>query len=162
MVLGSSRIKESPVPSVRRARVTDLPSIVEIERASFVEPWEPDTLRQSIEWFPGTCFVATVGKEVTGFLIATPQAVNEGFFGHICNLAVSPDFRGRGIGTMLLRRAEHQFALDGAEGMQLEVRESNHVARSFYKKNGYEEAMVFAGYYSNGEDAIVMMKWFRT
>lgn len=156
----SERAVEDPVARVRRARLTDLPSIVEIERSSFVEPWEPETLRQTIEWFPTTCFVADLGGEVVGFLFATPQSVNMGFYGHICNLAVSPAQRRRGIGTLLLRRAEQQFALDGAEGMQLEVRESNLVAREFYRKRGYREVMIFTGYYSNGENAIIMMKWF--
>ncbi|MDH7593585.1 MAG: ribosomal protein S18-alanine N-acetyltransferase [Methanomicrobiales archaeon] len=160
MALDSFRPLEGPVAVVRHARLTDLPSIVEIERTSFLEPWEPDTIRQSIEWFPFTCFVATIGEKVVGFLIATPQNADDGFYGHICNLAVAPEYRNSGIGTLLLRRTEQQFALDGAEGIQLEVRESNLAARQFYRNRGYEEMMIFTRYYSNGESAIIMMKWF--
>ncbi len=62
---------------------------------------------------------------------------------------------------MLVRREEHQFAIELASGVQLEVRLSNYAARQFYKKIGYREAFHIDRYYANGEDAVVMMKWFR-
>lgn len=162
MMIDTEGAALGPVARVRRARLTDLPSIVEIERASFLEPWESETLRQTIEWFPTTCYVAVFDGRVVGFLFATPQSSDDGFYGHICNLAVAPAYRRRGIGTLLLKRAEQEFALNGAEGIQLEVRESNLAAREFYRKRGYREVMIFTGYYSNGESAIIMMKWFNT
>jgi ribosomal-protein-alanine N-acetyltransferase len=155
------RTPAPPVPRIRRARPEDVDHLLAIERASFVEPWEPDTIRQSIGWFPSSCFVAEWQNEVVGFLIGSPQPVNDGFYGHICNLAVAEEYRGMGIGRLLVRRAEHQFLMEGALGIQLEVRESNKGARSFYKKLGYEEVFLFPQYYSNGEHAVVMMKWFR-
>ena len=155
------RTPAPPVPRIRRARPEDVDHLHAIERASFVEPWEPDTIRQSIGWFPSSCFVAEWQNEVVGFLIGSPQPVNDGFYGHICNLAVAEEYRGIGIGRLLVRRAEHQFLMEGAQGIQLEVRESNTGGRSFYKKLGYEEVFLFPHYYSNGENAVVMMKWFR-
>ncbi len=155
------RISAPLIPKVRRARSGDVEAILGIERASFVEPWEQDTIRQSIDWFPSTCFVSEVHGEVVGFLIASPQPINDGYYGHICNLAVAEKSRRMGIGRLLVRRAEHQFLMEGAQGTQLEVRESNADARFFYKKLGYEEVFLFPHYYSNGENAVVMMKWFR-
>jgi ribosomal-protein-alanine N-acetyltransferase len=150
-----------PVPIVRRARVSDVARILAIERASFVEPWDEEIISQSIELFPTSCFVAEYRIEIVGFIIGSPQPVEEGFYGHIANLAVSEHCRRRGIGRLLLKRAEHQFLLEGALGVQLEVRESNSTARDFYRKEGYEEVFIFPWYYSNSENAIVMMKWFR-
>ena len=149
------------VPVIRRALVSDIPGIMAIERASFIEPWDHETIVQSIEYFPTTCFVAEYRGEIMGFLIGAPQLVEEGYYGHISNLAVADRCRRRGIGNLLLKRAEHQFLVEGARGIQLEVRESNEGARKFYKKMGYEEVFVFPWYYSNGENAVVMMKWFR-
>ena len=148
-------------PLIRRARLSDLDQILVIERASFKEPWDADTIVQSIGWFPTTCFVAEWGREIIGFLIGSPRPVEEGFFGHICNLAVAVQFRSRGIGSLLLQRAEHQFMLEGALGIQLEVRESNNLARTFYQQRGYAEVVVVPHYYTNDESAMVMMKWFR-
>jgi ribosomal-protein-alanine N-acetyltransferase len=62
---------------------------------------------------------------------------------------------------LLLRRLEHQFALELATGIQLEVRVSNTRAQRFYRKQGYKEVFEISGYYADGEDALVMMKWFR-
>lgn len=148
-------------PLIRRARLGDLNHILEIERASFKEPWDADTIVQSIGWFPTTCFVAEWGGKVIGFLIGTPRPVEEGFFGHICNLAVAEEFRSKGIGSLLLKRAEHQFMVEGALGMQLEVRESNNLARTFYQQRGYVEVVTVPHYYTNDESAMVMMKCFR-
>ena len=61
----------------------------------------------------------------------------------------------------LLRRLEHQFALELATGIQLEVRVGNTTAQRFYRRLGYRDIFQIEGYYSNGEDALVMMKWFR-
>ena len=48
-----------------------------------------------------------------------------------------------------------------ATGVQLEVRASNTRAQRFYRRLGYKEVFEIDGYYSDGEDALVMMKWFR-
>ena len=77
------------------------------------------------------------------------------------NFAVAPRCRRRGVGRHLLRRLEQEYAILGANGVQLEVRVSNTVAQEFYRRLGYREVFQVASYYSNGEDALVMMKWFR-
>ena len=43
------------------------------------------------------------------------------------------------------------------QNLTLEVRKSNEVAISFYKKNGFNEVAVRKNYYK-GEDGILMMK----
>jgi ribosomal-protein-alanine N-acetyltransferase len=157
----SPKTSARPIPFVRRARAADVSRILSIERASFIEPWDEETISQSIELFPTSCFVAEYRGEIVGFLIGSPQPVEEGFYGHVANLAVAEHCRMRGIGHRLLSRAEHQFLLEGALGIQLEVRESNIGGREFYRKEGYEEVFIFPWYYSDNENAIVMMKWFR-
>ena len=42
-----------------------------------------------------------------------------------------------------------------------EVRVGNTVAQRFYRRLGYRNVFEIEGYYSDGEDALVMMKWFR-
>lgn len=146
---------------LRRATEDDVPAIVAIERESFVDPWSGETFRQSLEYWADSFFVAVVDGQVAGFVVGGLEDTSEAVYGHICNFAVAEAFRGRGIGRMLVRRAEHQFAIHLAEGVQLEVRVSNTHAQVFYRKQGYEPVFTIGGYYSNGEDAVVMMKWFR-
>ncbi|HJJ96912.1 MAG TPA: hypothetical protein O0X38_04655 [Methanocorpusculum sp.] len=40
------------------------------------------------------------------------------------------------------------------------MRVSNTAAHGFYEMIGYEDVIVFGEYYADGEDAIVMMRWF--
>ena len=146
---------------VRRAKPGDVPSIAAIERQTFPDPWGEGIFQETISYFPSSFFVAASGGEVIGFIVGGLEDTGELVYGHICNLAVIPGYQQHGIGRLLLRRAEHQFIVETASGVQLEVRVSNTAAQKFYKRNGYREVFSIPRYYANGEDSIVMMKWFR-
>lgn len=146
---------------IRRMKEADINVVQEIERHSFTDPWNRDTLIEALEIFPDTNFIAESEGKVAGFIICGVEDTGEEIYGHICSLAVSTRHRGMGIGTALVQRAEYQVMLSGATAMQLEVRISNQAAQQFYQKRGYEPVFQFAGYYANTEDAIVMMRWFR-
>jgi len=72
------------------------------------------------------------------------------------NIVVAATARRRGIGKRLLTElVEHVRSAQGSE-IFLEVRQSNHDARSLYRKMGFEELGLRRGYYSNPpEDAIL-------
>jgi ribosomal-protein-alanine N-acetyltransferase len=146
---------------IRRAIPTDVAEIDAIERGAFIDPWDFSTFLDALGYYPSTFFVAESGGRVAGFVIGALEDTGEHIYGHICNLAVLPEYRKTGIGRMLVTRVENQFALELATGVQLEVRASNIAAQQFYRKLGYRDVFVIGGYYSNGEDAIVMMRWFR-
>jgi ribosomal-protein-alanine N-acetyltransferase len=146
---------------IRRARTADVQAMSAIERESFPDPWDPEILAETITYFPTTIFVATAHAHIIGFVAGGLENTGEEIYGHICNLAIARPFRRRGIGRLLVAREEHQFAAELASGVQLEVRHSNRAAQIFYHRLGYREVFQIAGYYANGEDAIVMMKWFR-
>lgn len=146
--------------AVRRVRARDLAEIVHIEALSFPDPWDEETIQQVLEYYPRTFFAAEMDGHVAGFIAAGLEDTGEERYGHIMNLAVLPALRCRGIGKNLVARVEAEFILLGASAVQLEVRFSNAVARRFYERLGYRQVLVFAHYYANGEDAVVMMKWF--
>lgn len=148
-------------PTIRRARRQDVPQILEIEREAFVEPWEEEVFFQTLEWCPRTSLVADVDGVVVGFLVGCLESTGESTFGHISNLAVRSEFRKRGIGSLLVLRAEQQFLLEGAGAVLLEVRTSNTPGQSFYRTLKYSDVYRIHAYYSNGEDAIVMRKELR-
>jgi len=77
--------------------------------------------------------------------------------GHICTLAVRPDWRGRGLGEALLAGLIERGRERGAALMTLEVRVSNVVAQNLYLKYGFRVVGRRTGYYSdNREDALIM------
>ncbi|MCC7567313.1 MAG: ribosomal protein S18-alanine N-acetyltransferase [Methanoregulaceae archaeon] len=147
--------------TIRRTRPTDIQSIVRIERESFPDPWDAPTFEETLGYFPSTFFVAEIAGDVVGFIAGGLEDTGEEVYGHICNLAVTPSSRKKGIGRVLVKRAEQQFAIELASGVQLEVRASNRVAQEFYVRLGYRQVFCIAEYYADGEDAIIMMKWFR-
>jgi ribosomal-protein-alanine N-acetyltransferase len=149
------------LPVIRRTAPSDIGAILAIEQESFIDPWEQTAFHEALAYFPTTYFVAVCDGRVVGFIIGGLEDTGENIYGHICNLAMSTRYRRRGIGRLLVNRLEHQFALERATGVQLEVRFSNTAAQRFYRRLGYRDIFGIDKYYSNGEDAIVMMKWLR-
>jgi [ribosomal protein S18]-alanine N-acetyltransferase len=76
---------------------------------------------------------------------------------HVTTIAVRPQFRGRGLGELMLV-ALTEIAIDiNARWLTLEVRVSNEVAQALYRKYGFKPAGVRQRYYSdNHEDALIM------
>ena len=76
---------------------------------------------------------------------------------HVTTIATHPDVRGHGVGELLLVALIHRGIEVGARWTTLEVRASNTVAQSLYRKYTFKEMGVRRRYYSdNGEDALVM------
>lgn len=76
---------------------------------------------------------------------------------HITNLAVRTEYRGKGIGELLLLATIDLANELKARFMTLEVRVSNLVAQSLYSKYGFVQMGVRRGYYlDNHEDAAIM------
>jgi len=161
MIKSRDAIPAKTPAQIRRAGPTDVDAIYAIEVEAFVEAWDKQTFAEALSYYPTTFFVAICEGQIAGFIIGAIEDTGENIYGHICNFAVSSQFRGRGIGRQLMLRTEHQFALELATGSQLEVRESNAPAQKFYRRLGYQDVFQVGGYYANGEDALVMMKWFR-
>ena len=77
----------------------------------------------------------------------------------IATVGVLPEYRGRGIGRMLLETSERQ--LKGIGQVRLSVRMSNEAAIRLYERQGYRRVGVWNRYYSDGEDGLVMEKSLR-
>ncbi len=63
--------------------------------------------------------------------------INERGHGVIMNLAVVPEWRGRGIGTQLLQQAVGRLKKFGCKQVKLEVTARNHTAFKLYEKFGF-------------------------
>ena len=87
-----------------------------------------------------------------GFLVAHEVASEW----EIENIAVAGPARRRGLGTRLLGEFLRRAQSEGATAIFLEVRESNHAARSLYEKWAFAESGRRPRYYTQPEeDAIV-------
>ncbi|RAW47153.1 ribosomal-protein-alanine N-acetyltransferase [Halorubrum sp. 48-1-W] len=140
--------------SIRPVERADLLSVLRIERECFSDPWPYDAFDQLVD--EPTFLVAEREGAVVGYLVAdvTPNAGRD--IGHVKDLAVHPEFRGRGIGRALLRAGLARLRAAGATVAKLEVREGNDPARSLYGAEGFEPVRRATRYYRDGEDALVL------
>ncbi len=151
---------------VRQMQVTDLDQVIEIEKSSFSHPWSREQFQAELaRSYISRCYVAEFvngederidpdGQRIAGFVMAWLVADEM----HIANVAVHPDLRGGGVARLLLEHAFDEAHNQGARWCQLEVRVGNDAARALYGKLGFRKMGVRRGYYSDGEDAVVMGK----
>jgi ribosomal protein S18 acetylase RimI-like enzyme len=78
--------------------------------------------------------VAQLGFEIIG----TAMAGYDGHRGWVYYVAVSPQHRRRGVGSMLMQRVEQDLAQMGCPKINLQVRATNQNVIAFYKKLGYD------------------------
>jgi ribosomal protein S18 acetylase RimI-like enzyme len=70
-------------------------------------------------------------------VVGTTMAGYDGHRGWVYFVAVLPDFRGRGIGTALMREAERLLVALGCPKLNLQVRGTNRGVVAFYEKLGF-------------------------
>ncbi len=140
---------------LRKARNEDLDELYLIDKACFPQHhFSKYFIRLLLEYPSSIAIVALSSNRIVGFTIGVIEEENEG---RIYTLGVLPDFRGRGIGRLLLEKLEEELAMLGIEKCCLEVMEGNTPALQLYSKMGYRKVGVIKRYYGN-RDGIVMEK----
>ena len=136
----------------------DFEEVLKIENECFIDPYSRESLEYEFNENPlNKIIVCKDDNKVVGFIdfMITFNSAT------ISQIAVKNEYRKQGIATKLLSEMEKCFPSDIediVENITLEVRESNQAAINLYKKNGYEEVVIKKHYYSNGENAIYMVK----
>lgn len=136
--------------------VRDLAEVHAIEVRSFPNPWHKTTFLGEIQnrsiAYPYVA-VSEPERAIIGYIMFW-LIEDEG---QINNIAVHPDFRGKGIGEEILRFALDKMRHLGGTFVTLEVRQSNAAAIALYQKMGFTLLGVRERYYQNPtEDAQVL------
>jgi len=147
---------------IRDATDRDLPRIIEIERLAFPAPWSLASFQRELTLPFSRIIVAIPAADhehgrgddarIAGFLCRWLIADEC----HVLNIAVHPDSRRLGIGSVLLAEAIAEARSKRAGVVTLEVRRSNLAARQLYRKFEFKERRLRWDYYGPGEDAIIM------
>ncbi|WP_026702944.1 ribosomal protein S18-alanine N-acetyltransferase [Salibacterium aidingense] len=141
-------------PTIRFMEERDIEGILQVEHDSFQMPWTRYAF-----------FNELTNNQFAHYLVAEWKEEIIGYCGvwliideaHITNIAVHSSFRGYHIGELLLKNVLDMAHAYGARTMTLEVRVSNLIAQSLYKKLGFQPGGIRKNYYTdNREDALVM------
>lgn len=141
----------------RYMTLDDIEGVLAVEQASFTMPWSESAFYNELTGNRfATYIIAEADEEIIGYC-GVWVIIDEA---HITNIAILPGFRGMKIGEALLRTGMQYARMRGACKMTLEVRVSNEVAQSLYRKLGFEPGGIRKNYYTdNYENALVM--WVR-
>ncbi len=135
----------------------DFRAICEIDRICFPPgiAYSPAEIALSLQE-PGTFAMVGEGDgRIAGFLLACRERRDRG---HIITIDVLPEFRQKGLGTVLMREAHRRLKEAGVQRVRLETSVENIPAIRFYEKLGYVTVRLVPRYYRNEIDAYVMGK----
>ena len=147
--------------AIRRMELGDLSQVVAIEnRWSYLSKWG-ETGYRAVMSDPRvyTCLVAEDAESpsrpaaIAGLAVVA-QLIDDC---ELCNLVVLPEYVSKRVGSSLLQACVEVAQYFKIPRMLLEVRQSNHHAIEFYKKNGFRIISERKNYYLNPrENAWVM------
>jgi len=149
--------------TIRRAVQADLLDVYRIEKLVFDQPW-PFSAFERYVGEPG--FLVRERPQgadglddnpLLGYVVADAIPNHARPLGHIKDIAVHPAAQGQGIGRELLRRGLDALAAQGVRSAKLEVRRSNDAALGLYREFGFGVLRTLPRYYSDGEDAFIMV-----
>lgn len=170
---------------IRKAKEEDLLDILQIEKVSFVSPWDEDTFIsilndtrcKSIVAFRGQVLTFDIPShnmelcqrtkrecqmsrpDPTEMLVGYCFALEMRNMIHLLNLAVRPEYRRKGVGGCLVEEIISLAVLSNRQSIFLEVRMSNVPAKCLYRSMGFHHVCTWERYYTDtGEDAEVMAK----
>lgn len=137
---------------ISRFRLTQLGRILAIENAAFPdEAYSRQTFLELHRECGPLFYVAKWGRGIAGYMVTAAEQGRA----EIVSIAVDPAARGRGVGTALMRRTLSRLRRLGIGRLDLMVRPTNAAAIRFYAGFGFRRVRRVAGYYDDGEDALV-------
>jgi len=135
----------------RNTELADLPHVVEIERASFEDPYPPEYLDMLMRFSQGIFIIAERDGIAIGYAVASTRERT----GHVLSIAVNPKERGRGVGKGLMERMIEELKAREASKIVLESKKGN-PAIKFYLSLGFRQVGTMPAYYDDGSEAILM------
>jgi ribosomal-protein-alanine N-acetyltransferase len=151
---------QPPFPlHLRPLHLSDLPAVISIEQQSFPTVTQAKSYRYELS-----------ENQLAHYQAVTARRTNQdeqifGYAGywliadeiHISTIAVDPQWRGYGLGELLLQNILHLAYEHAAALVTLEVRENNQVAQDLYQKYAFDIVGRRRRYYRDtGEDALLM------
>ncbi|MFQ5734408.1 MAG: ribosomal protein S18-alanine N-acetyltransferase [Planctomycetaceae bacterium] len=133
----------------------DMGRVLDIEHASFENPWSEEDFLCCLRQRNCIGMVAEHENEVVGFIIYELHKARL----RVLNIAVAPDVRRSGVGTQIINRLIEKLSQQRRREVLLEVRESNLTAQLFYKAQGFRAVCVLRRHYEDTEEDGYVMRY---
>ena len=150
---------------IRRCQLNDLEEVIEINERELPEDYPYFFYKSILDNFPESFLVATnKDNKIIAYImwrvekvpsIDSLKYINKG---HLVSIAVSEDFRRKGIAEVLLSTSMATIKKHKINEYVLEVRVSNYSAIRLYEKFNFKVESVKKKYYRDGESAYYMIK----
>ncbi len=140
---------------IRPMSHSDFSRVIEIEKASFKDPWSHIGFLDLFHYNPKGFIVVEIRDAIVAYAIYVLETKE---IGHLLSIAVDPNWRRRKIGISLMNFIIDDLKKKGVKYIKLEVREGNIAAINMYKSLGFLEIETLRFYYSDGENALLMVK----
>ncbi len=89
-----------------------------------------------LRYFGNSCFVADYNGDIVGFLLGFVSQVHDKTY-FMWQIGVDPSIRGKGIGKMLLEKAEKEARKLGCSRIELTIDPKNKLSKRLFEKMGY-------------------------
>ncbi|MEX0729203.1 MAG: GNAT family N-acetyltransferase/peptidase C39 family protein [Aquisalimonadaceae bacterium] len=138
---------------IRAATLADLPDLTALEDRCFVtDRISRRSFRHLLTRGHAAILLDRRESELAGYaLVLFRHGVS---LARLYSIAISPEFRGQGVGSALVRAAEQAALDEGAVEMRLEIREDNDASHALFKALGYSSFGNYPDYYEDAADAI--------
>ncbi len=107
-----------------------------------------------LQWPDGQIVASEPVGNIIGYLAGARLQNGRASISLFC---VSPEHRGRGVGSSMLDRFMSSARIAGFRAAQLEVRQDNARVVEFYRRRGFMVAEVLPGFYNDGGTAVRMI-----
>lgn len=138
---------------LRKARMIDVPAIMELEETCFAtaeETFNRRQVRYLLMCRRSLVSVATDSQgKVVGWCVSLVRQHRRWRSGRLYAVAVHPSMHGRGVGRRLVEESLSELRACGIERVFLEVRAGNDRAIGLYRKLGFSDLRQLPNYYGH-------------
>ena len=140
---------------IRDLELTDIDRVMEIESKTFIAPWKKDEMLYEYQ-----------ENKFAHMGVITSNSLVVGFYDYwvtfdsatIAQIAVDPSFQRQHFASLLMEEIIKDAQAKKVRTITLEVRKNNEKAVNLYLKYGFKTSLIKEKYYSNGDDALYMIK----
>ena len=140
---------------IRDMELKDIARVMEIEVVTFKAPWKEDEMLYELN-----------ENKFSNMAVILNDNLIVGFYDYwvtfdsatIAQIAIDPAYQRQHLGSLLMEDILKDAKAKKVRTITLEVRKNNEKAVNLYQKYGFKTSLIKEKYYSNGDDALYMIK----